>query len=442
MPTTTGVTESGRNQPKNVSSKAAVSKIADLEEKLKAVEETIKSLQKESKRQQTRITELKTQITDTEEANQELKQVIKQHRTNIKRLETQLSEHLLECEQESESSQGVSRDESDGHEERIESAKRSVAAMSDPSLNKLICEVYQLHMGVGHLTATHLPDWPKDEDNWPIDKATGKHCLRFKWDLSATNPSNFETITELLTYIRKNGGQYIPQAIPALNDITNHNLKSKLIGKFNHLVKNIKAHARKQGRHSQASSSVPNGTGGEDHASADGDTGNGDAEANQNGDGDDGCQTRQKGKWELRDHKYKALPEDSEWHDPKYKPALVPTLMSDDEDEYNKSGCKTGRFVSCWPTWRSDLWMVSVTWLEELDNNTRYNNNSFISVSGVAWGDPEDPETLEEKVKTFKEEIRSIKNEKERLNDETGTRTLTKKSKKSSKMSQQKKSKK
>ncbi|KZT25038.1 hypothetical protein NEOLEDRAFT_1065983, partial [Neolentinus lepideus HHB14362 ss-1] len=192
-------------------------------------------------------------------------------------------------------------------------------------------------------------------------------------------------------------------------------------------------------------------------------------------------------KWELRDRKYKALPEDSEWRDPKYKPALVPTLMSDDEDEYDKSGRKTGRFVSRRPTWRSDLmqsfldaidavrgvdpghkyitrirgpvkesaplkanllsnrarkWMVSATWLEESDNNTRYNNNSYISVSGVAWGDPEDPETLEEKAKTFKEEMRSIKNQKERLDDETGTRTSTKKSKKSSKMSQQKKSKK
>jgi hypothetical protein len=55
----------------------------------------------------------------------------------------------------------------------------------------------------------------------------------------------------------------------------------------------------------------------------------------------------------VRNRKRGNLPANSPYHDKKYDTAFVAKLMSDDEDELNDDGVKTGRYVSHAPVYRS-----------------------------------------------------------------------------------------
>ncbi|KZT29816.1 hypothetical protein NEOLEDRAFT_1055552, partial [Neolentinus lepideus HHB14362 ss-1] len=161
-------------------------------------------------------------------------------------------------------------------------------------------------------------------------------------------------------------------------------------------------------------------------------------------------------KLDVRIRKREKLPEGSEYLLPKYDAAFTSTLMSDDEDELDVHGGKTGRFISRCPAWRSETmrnlldtvdqvadpkpatkytprvsgpvkeepppiattlknrarrWMVSPEWLQR-DGNKEFDIPSRIAESGRAWGDAEDPETLEEKKRKLKEEKDEIKQKK------------------------------
>lgn len=59
-------------------------------------------------------------------------------------------------------------------------------------------------------------------------------------------------------------------------------------------------------------------------------------------------------KLKARLRKRAKLPPNSKWLNPKYDPAFVYQLMSDDEDEYGPEDVKTGNFVSHAPLYRSE----------------------------------------------------------------------------------------
>ena len=172
----------------------------------------------------------------------------------------------------------------------------------------------------------------------------------------------------------------------------------------------------------------------------------------------------------MRIQKRDGLPEESDWRQPKFDAAMVYTLMTDDEDELDVSGKKTGRFATRPLTYRTKIvskrvighnrctvilptqfqdlldtidaganprpsnkyvicavgtpldelpplsvqkishrarrWMVRPEWLAEADNK-KYNTPQRIIDNGKVWGDTHDPEELLMKAK----EIAQVKAE-------------------------------
>ncbi|KAG1829703.1 hypothetical protein EV424DRAFT_1316465, partial [Suillus variegatus] len=161
-------------------------------------------------------------------------------------------------------------------------------------------------------------------------------------------------------------------------------------------------------------------------------------------------------KLEVRIRKYENLPKESEFRDEKYRAALTESLMSQDEDEVNEQGQKTGHFISHAGTYRSGVmsrflaavdkavdpqpppcftarvkgdpkelpilaakkienrarrWMVSAEWLAK-EENKKYDSPSYILDNGRAWGDPKDPEEMVVGQKRVKEQKRLIASKK------------------------------
>lgn len=68
---------------------------------------------------------------------------------------------------------------------------------------------------------------------------------------------------------------------------------------------------------------------------------------------------------EVRERKFKALPDDSKYKTDAYKTALVQQLMSEDEDERDAEGKLTGCFLTRPWMWASDEVSYSIY---KLDN--------------------------------------------------------------------------
>jgi hypothetical protein len=58
-------------------------------------------------------------------------------------------------------------------------------------------------------------------------------------------------------------------------------------------------------------------------------------------------------KLKVRIRKRENLPVNSKYRDPKYDHAFASKIMSDDEDQFDASGKKTGLYVSYLPLYRS-----------------------------------------------------------------------------------------
>ncbi|KAG0700871.1 hypothetical protein DFH29DRAFT_780199, partial [Suillus ampliporus] len=161
-------------------------------------------------------------------------------------------------------------------------------------------------------------------------------------------------------------------------------------------------------------------------------------------------------KLEVRERKFKALPDNSKYKTDAYKTALVQQLMSEDEDERDAEGKLTGCFLTRPWMWTSEerdsfiaevdaqqdpeapkrytkrvrgpigragipriqkvehrarRWMVSLRWLAE-SVNQQFDVPTFIVDNGKAWGEPKDPEesvTEKKRVKIEKREYAAKK---------------------------------
>ncbi|KZT19840.1 hypothetical protein NEOLEDRAFT_1183026 [Neolentinus lepideus HHB14362 ss-1] len=352
------------------------------------VDNTIKVLQKDLRRHQTGIAELETE-------NEELKNDVEKSRSHIKTLANQLSRHLEDCEKDSDS-ENHDADEDDVVDEQ-------------DSVEEDELEVKHLYTSV----------------------------------LATSDPS----LLDITQYIHAKGGDRLPEAQPTLKDITDQHLEEKVIEKFGHLMKNIRAAQRKRTKASD-STSLDTIKASICDPSDDGDA-PGAVQAplstnQQCGITPAQCQSRQKVKWEVRICKRTQLPEDHEWRKAKYDSAFRLTMISDDEDEYNEAGEKTHCYISHHPAWRSDLLQVLLDEIDQITDPkpvmklTIYNEPQHIAISGTTWGDTEDPEVLEDKKRKHKEYIEDIKCKKTKQNEAASSEKSKQKSKKNRKSKKKK----
>ncbi|KZT19678.1 hypothetical protein NEOLEDRAFT_1245665 [Neolentinus lepideus HHB14362 ss-1] len=243
--------DSGKTSAKGATGRAMITKMSDLEDNLADAEKTIQILEKQLDKTQKEVKHQKDRIENLEEANDGLENRTQDLETRIRELEDRFGEKPGESSE---------NDELDGVEqsrERLERLKRSVLAMKDPNLRQLIRTVFQLRMGVGHLMPDVLPAWLENEAEWPIDKATNTRLVRFKWEEPPTENANWAGVQDIVEYIRTKGGARAPSAIPALRDITDDDLESKVVQKVKDLAKNLRGAKKKESTNEP--SSTPDG---------------------------------------------------------------------------------------------------------------------------------------------------------------------------------------
>lgn len=91
------------------------------------------------------------------------------------------------------------------------------------------------------LTGDVLPTYPTNEE-WPMITTAGVEvkALRFRWDKAYSEAANWKGIRWIMNEIHRNGPQYSPAAAQAIADISNEDLQTRVIWKFNELSKTLK----------------------------------------------------------------------------------------------------------------------------------------------------------------------------------------------------------
>ncbi|KAG1900835.1 uncharacterized protein F5891DRAFT_1188322 [Suillus fuscotomentosus] len=193
-------------------------------------------------------------------------------------------------------------------------------------------------LGTVKLTAKDLPWWQKDGEQWPVDSATSEKLFRFRWGESHTHEDNYRGLQTIFRYICAKGAEFSPASAKALRAISDEELLDRVQTKYQDLQKALWAAKL------LLSSRITTTT---------------EASENQGTLRDAKLskgvrQSRQQGKCEVREQKFAALSDDSEFKTDAFKTALIPQLMSEDDDETNEEGHLTRRYISCPWVWASE----------------------------------------------------------------------------------------
>ncbi|KAL0576026.1 hypothetical protein V5O48_005955 [Marasmius crinis-equi] len=235
---------------------------------------------------------------------------------------------------ESEKTEGEDEvDEAAGNELQSEEAKSS-----NPLKTAVRVCMYTM-MGVPN-PCKILPEYPLENEDWPLNAITNERLLRFKWDVSWKDEVNWAELQKATKYIKEKGAIHIPAAKGALDTISEHDLQERVKSWYGELVKKVKT-----GRKIAAAGSSEQDDGPKKLSAS-------------------LLQSRQKSKHKIRERKYNNLPVNHELRDPKYRHALAYTLMSEDEDG------PEGEFVARKPIWRSDVLHQFYTKLDEQPDPT------------------------------------------------------------------------
>ncbi|KAF8803060.1 hypothetical protein BYT27DRAFT_7110741, partial [Phlegmacium glaucopus] len=107
----------------------------------------------------------------------------------------------------------------------------------------LLRQVFSDAMGCPNkLTGEVIPAYPAEQDIWPVITRAGAdvQAMRFHWDKTYTHENNWKNLQWIMKGIRKNGSQYSPAAALAIAEISHEDLQTRVVWKFNELVKTTK----------------------------------------------------------------------------------------------------------------------------------------------------------------------------------------------------------
>jgi hypothetical protein len=107
--------------------------------------------------------------------------------------------------------------------------------------------VFQMLMGSAKLTVDALPSYPSDENKWPLDPATNERLMRFRWTESHQHSDNHANILRIITYIRQHGATVCTGTGPTLRDISDEDLRARVVKKYQDLQKNLRKAGRLSG---------------------------------------------------------------------------------------------------------------------------------------------------------------------------------------------------
>lgn len=92
-------------------------------------------------------------------------------------------------------------------------------------------------MNVPNLKATNLPAFPADPDQltWPWLPASPKNVLRFRWDESWEDETNWESIRMIVFWLTWSGPESLPYAKSMLEVLSDPDVEQRVIKKFQNL---------------------------------------------------------------------------------------------------------------------------------------------------------------------------------------------------------------
>ncbi|KAL1945551.1 hypothetical protein VTO73DRAFT_2402 [Trametes versicolor] len=341
-----------------------------------------------------------------------------------------------------------------------EQIKRSEEACESVSMKLVINTAFKRLMGVTKLTGSALPPYPKGlslvDPAWPQDSHSKKPLLRFEWDESEKTRINDEGLKMVLTWIQASGGTTVPRCQEDLADVLEFDLVGRIAQRWKYLRKEARKHQRAtsssgaQGLNVQSASAVLV-LGDDDDDDDDGDgagVGGGDDPELENAKEPAGVSrsvlsSRAKGKCSARSRKRVG----TIYEDRKYDAAFTPNAMSDDEDDPDAPFVdgKATQYVSRAPGHRSNAmqtlvdvvdprkdpnsvkeqlmvkrvrgppkldakppranklslrlraWQIDPAYLAA---NPDWLTTGRVAISGIAWGDLEDPKEDEKVVET------------------------------------------
>ncbi|KAG6895008.1 hypothetical protein C0992_003535 [Termitomyces sp. T32_za158] len=365
-------------------------------------------------------------------------------------------------------------------EEEIEG---SSLAYGDNALKELTRYAFNFCMGIARFSENNPPVYPDTDDKstWPKIQGTDDAVLRFRWDRAWTDEDNYHSIRWLMGWMKRHGSGVVPSSKLPLLRISEEDLQKRVRERFNNLRKKVKAAEgthKESGTENQAGGLSEGGDGGLTNLSKEGMV----KVEGRKGPSTAGLRSRAAGKLAIRKMQRDKLPADSPYRDPKYDPAFVVNLMSDDEDEYNENGKTTKRFISRAPLYRSQelikllatidavpfegpkrylervrglpidvppkrsnkmelkarRWMIDEAWLAKPENQ-KWDDESRIVDSGKAWGDDNDPEDIAAQHEEIKLAKKALAIDKKRRLFEVEQERETKKAKKDKKREKGKK---
>lgn len=100
--------------------------------------------------------------------------------------------------------------------------------------------MFQMLMGIAKLTIDVLPPYPSDDDNWPLDPATKERLMRFRWAESHQHTDNHANVLRIIAYMRQHGATVCAGSGPALRDISDEDLRARVVKKYQDLQKNLR----------------------------------------------------------------------------------------------------------------------------------------------------------------------------------------------------------
>ncbi|RXW19194.1 hypothetical protein EST38_g6658 [Candolleomyces aberdarensis] len=337
-----------------------------------------------------------------------------------------------------------SEDESDEEEEDEDTTPASQGAFKSSQIMEL--GRVMMNQFIGKRELKKKEDFPvfdenEDEENLPFVEGSNEvRQVRFNWEANAKNNHNSNLLGKIARYALSHGEDYVSTATPMLKVITFGDMKKRLTQRFTTLRR----------AYNGTDKVKPTKPGSEF---------NGTMERN-----------RGRGKFNLRLHKRKLLPDDSEFQDEKFDRLFSNIrFMSPDYDLYGEDGeLKTDSYLTRAHAYRSDIvnealkavdavevneknekhtnrhirvmgptdedkclktgkggkiigdqrvehWMVSPEWLKK--HSKCCDKPSKIAENPVGWGG-EDPEEVEERFSRMKED--KAKGKKRRAQNDGG----------------------
>ncbi|TBU27130.1 hypothetical protein BD311DRAFT_740175 [Dichomitus squalens] len=100
--------------------------------------------------------------------------------------------------------------------------------------------------GVEKLVKRYLPDYPGEDEEWPLDPATGQRYLCCKWNASARDCVNTEGLTALRDAVQAFGALREPKCAPYLGKILDAHLDARFAAKFGYMAREYRTYCKEQ----------------------------------------------------------------------------------------------------------------------------------------------------------------------------------------------------